>query len=63
MWVYDRIIFKFKKDSELLSKLNELGSNGWEIISYEENRPTRFDADKECVILMKKKEGDNRTVL
>lgn len=50
---YKKINLKHKTNVELNEKLNELGSQGWEIISYVEDK---FNATgKESAVLMKKR--------
>lgn len=54
MWEYDRIEFSFKKTSELKSKLNELGCNNWEIISYNETSPSEYGKESKSIIMVKR---------
>jgi len=55
MWEYNRIVIKFKLIKDLLNELNGLGADNWEIISYEEIRPKKFNDDYESIILLKRK--------
>jgi len=55
MWEYDRVVIKFKQNDELLERINHLGANGWEIISYIENTPKKFSDSWESTILIKRK--------
>lgn len=54
MWEYNRVVIQFKTVQELLNKLNILGADNWEIISYEETKSKKFDKKTETIILMKK---------
>jgi len=57
MWKYNRKEIKAKSINELISELNILGSDGWEIIYYSEIRPVNFSADWTAIVLIKKVEN------
>ena len=54
MWEYKRINFEFNITSEIENKLNELGSDGWETIYYQEERPKNFGDSYKSFVLLKK---------
>jgi len=53
-WEYDRQRIEFNKVMDLLDKLNALGADGWEIISYEEKKPEKFGDNYESIIIVKR---------
>lgn len=57
MWKYERKVIKFELVRELLDKLNELGADGWEVINYEEKKPSKFGDNYETIVLLKKKKS------
>lgn len=63
MWEYNKITIYYKIEKELVKKMNELGSDNWEIISIVENKPEKFGKECECIILMKRKKVDNNIIL
>ena len=54
MWTYKRINREFRIISDIEDKLNELGSEGWEVIYYYEERPKKFGDSYKSFILLKK---------
>ena len=54
MWMYKRINSEFRLISDIEDKLNELGSEGWEVIYYHEERPKKFGDLYKSFILLKK---------
>ena len=54
MWEYKRINIKFVVYRELVDELNENGSDGWEVIFYEEKKPEKFGDKYNAKILFKK---------
>ena len=54
IWEYDRRKIEFNKVMDLLTELNALGANGWEIIHYEETKPEKFGDKIETIIVIKR---------
>jgi hypothetical protein len=54
MWEYELKIIYFKLYSELLIQLNDEGKKGWEVINYDEEKPTKFGANYKAIILFKR---------
>ena len=54
MWEYDRIKIEFTKPKELVTELNKLGASGWEVFSYDEQKPEKFGGKYKSIVLIKK---------
>jgi len=54
---YDIKNIKFNSYIKLKQKLDELGSDGWEIISYKEIPTKKFGDPSSCIILIKKEKS------
>jgi hypothetical protein len=54
MWEYNRFEFKLKGISELIDKLNRLGTDDWDIIYYREIKPPKFGEDWIIVVIVKR---------
>jgi len=52
---YDIKNIKFNSYIKLKQKLDELGSDGWEIISYKEIPTKKFGDPSSCIVLLKKR--------
>ena len=53
-WEYDRHRIEFDKVMDLLKELNALGTDGWEIIHYQENKPEKFGEKHETIVIVKR---------
>jgi len=54
-WIYNRSKIEFSLVQELLDELNKFGANGWEVINYEEKKPSKFGDNYESIVLLKKR--------
>ena len=62
MWEYKRKDIRFSQYSVLNEELNKEGNDGWEIISYFEDKPENFGREYCARILYKRqKNNDNQT--
>jgi len=59
-WEYDRKKIESDKIQDILDELNILGTNGWEIIWYEEKKPEKFGGNYECIVLFKKRKHETK---
>ncbi len=58
MWEYQRLEFEIFKLIDLDIKLTKLGSDNWEIIYYNEEKPKSFGLPFKIVVLLKKLKTD-----
>ena len=64
MWEYNRIVIQYKNSTDLIEKLNILGNDNWEIISFDDKPPKKYGDFSECVILFKRiKNSDNKKMI
>lgn len=56
-WQYKFEVIKTAKKNMLIQKLNELGSEGWEIVHYNENPPIKFGEEIIYNILLKRNQS------
>jgi len=54
MWEYNRFEFKYHLINELITELNKLGKEDWEIIYYQETKPPKFGDDWISIVLTKR---------
>jgi hypothetical protein len=54
MWEYARIEINIKNIGDLMTKLNEIGNDNWEIFSYQENKPIKYCDDWHVTIIAKR---------
>jgi hypothetical protein len=55
MWEYSRVKIDYQTESQLITELNILGSNGWEIINYFEEPCDKWHEHKVIVLLKRLK--------
>jgi hypothetical protein len=60
MWEYNRISIKFLVCRDLIDKLNELGSKGWEVIYYNEIQPNVLGGYYNTNIFLKRNSDGNK---
>jgi|GEM_PF-1857359 len=60
MWEYNRISIKFLVCRDLIDKLNELGSKGWEVICYNEIQPDILGGYYNASIFLKRNSDGNK---
>jgi len=55
MWEYKRVNVEFLKTIEINEYLNKLGSDNWEIIHYNEDKPDKFGSFYKITLILKRK--------
>lgn len=59
-WEYCRVKIDYDTENQLISELNKLGSNGWEIINYfEEPLPNGKWNEHKAIVLLKRLKSKN----
>jgi len=58
MWEYKRLVLEIFKLIDLSSELAKLGSDNWEIIYYDEQKPEKFGVPYKITILSKRLKTD-----
>ncbi|MFW6247331.1 MAG: DUF4177 domain-containing protein [bacterium] len=53
-WEYKNIELKTPEKNLLTEQLNELGSQGWEVVNMNETQPPKFGGDWKFSILLKR---------
>ena len=56
-WEYKTIDLKLIEKTALTEQLNDLGSKGWEVISYIEKPPEKFGGEWRFSVLLKKQKS------
>ena len=56
-WEYKTIESKYNNKNLLTEELNELGSQGWEVVNYNETPPAKFSGDWKFSVLLKRQKS------
>jgi hypothetical protein len=59
MWEYERKDFKFRFYSDLAKWLSDKGSDGWEIVWYQEEKPGQYEIESTAKVLFKRLKNEN----
>ena len=60
MWEYNRISIRFSISRDLIDKLNELSSKGWELIYYNEIEPENLGGYYNANIFLKRISNESK---
>ena len=56
-WEYKNIDIKSDKKEFITEQLNELGSQGWEVVNYNETPPIKFGGEWKFNVLLKRQKS------
>lgn len=63
MWEYNKLVYIYDTNADLVVKLNELGLNNWEIISVNDAEQKKYGKKLVSTILMKRKTTETKQIL